>query len=130
MIGRDNCGSVTINNVKNYVTHSSTTTPTILSSKKVIIAKGDSGASSHFIKESEKACLTNIKNFDGPTIQLPDASTLKATQTGQLPLSNLLSQQGKQAAIVPGLQSASLISIPQLCDDDCEVLLNKKKFMP
>ena len=53
---------------------------------------------------------------------------MKATKKGQLPFSNTLSKEGKTAAIVPWLKSASLISIPQLCDDDCEVLLNKKKL--
>ena len=31
--------------------------------------------------------------------------------------------------ILPGLKSASLISIGQLCDDDCDVLLNKTKLV-
>ena len=125
MIGRDNSGSVNLCKDTNYVT---THPPAYLSRQKIILAKGDSGASSHFIKEEDQACLQDVKAIDGPTIQLPDASTLKATKSGQLPFSNLLSSEGKKAAIVPGLKSASLISIPQLCDDDCDVLLNKRKL--
>ena len=37
-----------------------------------------------------------------------------------------LSKKEISAAILPSLKSASLVSLGQLCNDDCEVLLNKK----
>ena len=40
-----------------------------LSRQKVVIAKGDSGALSHFIKEEDH--LKNVTDCNGPTIQLP-----------------------------------------------------------
>ena len=50
---------------------------------------------------------------------------LVATKKGQLPLCNQLSKKAKEVAILEGLNSASLISFGQLCDDDCQVLLDK-----
>ena len=55
----------------------------------------------------------------------PDMTILKATQKGQLPLGNQLSKKAKEAAVLKDLNSASLISFGQLCDDDCQVLLDK-----
>ena len=40
-------------------------------------------------------------------------------------MTNQLSSQAKTANILPHLQSASLISLGQLCDDDCTVILDK-----
>ena len=90
------------------------------------MAKGDSGATSHFIKEEDAKCLHNIKQTRGPVITLPDASTLQATKSGILPTSSLLTDKGKRATIVPGLKTSSLIALPQLCDDGCKVILDKK----
>ena len=130
MIGRASKDSINIckNDSYSSTSHLHTLNPSKLSRQKIIVAKGDSGASSHFIQEDGQQCLSNIENCDGPTIQLPDASTLKVTKEGTLPFSNLLTKQGKTATIVPGLQSSSLISIPQLCDDGCNVLLDNKKL--
>ena len=55
----------------------------------------------------------------------PDMTPLVATQKGQLPLSPHLSKKAKETAIFKDLNSASLISFGQLCDDDCQVLLDK-----
>ena len=54
-----------------------------------------------------------------------DMTLLVATQKGQLPLGSQLSKKAKDAAILKDLISASLISFGQLCDDDCQVLLDK-----
>ena len=70
--------------------------------------------------------MQQIENVKGPTITLPDASTLTATQAGLIPTSNLLSKKAKRATIVPGLKTSSLIALPQLCDDGCKVLLDDK----
>ena len=93
-----------------------------------MIAKGDSGATSHYIREEDQSCLLNIQKHQGPTITLPDASTLTSTKLGTLPLPTTLSSKAKYANIVPGLKSASLISLSQLCDDGCDVLLNDKNL--
>ena len=54
---------------------------------------------------------------------------LKATKKGMLPLPSIVSTTAKQATVVPGLNSASLLSVPQLCDDDCTVRFDKNKMV-
>ena len=73
-------------------------------------------------------CLKDITPANGPGISLPDNSTLTAAMKGTLPLPAIISTQAKTASIVPGLNNASLLSVPQLCDG-CSVLFQKEKCM-
>ena len=50
---------------------------------------------------------------------------IHTTHSGFLPYNNL-STKAKKPNILPKLQSASLMSLGQLCDDDCQVNLKKK----
>ena len=54
---------------------------------------------------------------------------ITADWKGQLQLSDELSATTQTIMILPQLKSASLISIGQLCDDNCDVLLNKTKLI-
>ena len=76
----------------------------------------------------DKKCLTNLKISPGPTVTLPNNEQISSTEQGQLPLHSKLSNTALTAAVLPGLQSSSLISLGQLCDDDCDILLNKKSL--
>ena len=60
---------------------------------------------------------------------LPDAGTIRPTLQGQLLLSTKLSKQAQRATALPALKSSSLISLGQLCDDDCTVILDKNKML-
>ena len=51
-----------------------------------------------------------------------------ATQQDNLPLSSKLSNKARIAAILPELRSSSLLFLGQLFDNDCDILLNKKKM--
>ena len=73
-------------------------------------------------------CLTDIVDANGPDISLPDNTTLTATKNGILPLPAVLSTQARTASIVPGLNNSSLLSVPQLCDDGCDVLFRREKM--
>ena len=44
-------------------------------------------------------------------------------------MSEELSAQAQAAMTLPHLKSVSLISIGQLCDDNCDVLLNKSHLI-
>ena len=57
-----------------------------------------------------------------PTV--PDISTVSATSKGYYPIANL-SHSAKEAHVFKNLHSSSLISLGQLYDNDCLVLLNK-----
>ena len=97
--------------------------------EEIIYAKGDSAASHHYWREEDKQVLEKIEKHSGPSVLLPNNNTISVTSRGQLPLSEQLSSRARNAMILPGLKSASLISIGQLCDDGCNVLLNNKKLL-
>jgi hypothetical protein len=70
--------------------------------------------------------LNDIVDKEGPTVHLPDLSTITSTKSGCLPISTHLNKKSQKVAVLNNLKSASLISFGQLCDDDCDVLLRKK----
>ncbi len=88
------------------------------------IFKADSGASQHYIRATDAHILQNSCPVAGPSVYLPDMEKITATHKGFLPISNLTST-ATQAHVFPALKSASLLSLGQLCDDDCTILLNK-----
>ena len=103
---------------------------TSVSNNNVIIAKGDSGATSHYITiDDAKKNLSNIKPYNGPPVTLPDSGEISPTHEGQLPLLDKLSNQAKRATALPALKSSSLVSLGQLCDDDCTVILDTNKLL-
>ena len=95
---------------------------------KLVIAKGDSGASSNYWREQDKQILHNIKPNPNISVTLPNNNPIKSTSSGIIPLSHKLSSKAKTATVLPNLKSSSLISLGQLCDDDCKVLLDKKEL--
>ena len=92
------------------------------------IAKLDSGASKHYIKTNHQNNLCHLQPLNnGPIAILPDATTVQASHKGTCPLHDNLSTTAKEALVFPHLTNESLISVGQLCDDDCEVIFNKTK---
>ena len=53
---------------------------------------------------------------------------MSAAIIGNIPLAINLSAHAKKAHIFDGLHSASLISLDQLCDDDCVAILDKNEI--
>ena len=104
----------------NHLNHSSVHTNTI-------IAKADSGASRHFVRKEDEHILKNLINCSGPSVTLPDMTTISSTKSGNLSIAGL-SSKATTAHVLPHLKSASLLSMGQLCDDDCNVILNKEKM--
>ena len=93
------------------------------------MAKGDSAASSHYWRPEDTIILDNIKKCKGPSVLLPNNELISSTKKGQLPLSNALSHNAQTAMILLKLASFLLISLGQLCDDNCAILLDKKKLV-
>ena len=93
--------------------------------ENLVIAKADSGATAHYWRLQDTACLHNIKNSEGPTVQLPNGTSIKATQEGYLNISNKLQNKTSKVTILPQLKSASLLSLGKFCDDNCTIALNK-----
>ena len=86
----------------------------------------DSGASSHYLRPDDAHCATKItRNTNGPTVTLPNNSTITADRLALLPLSSQLSPLAQQAHVLPQLKNTSLLSIGQLCDDNCAVVFRR-----
>ena len=94
----------------------------------VIVAKGDSGASKHYLTEEDSDLLSDITAYIGPKVVLPNNTEIGATKKGQLPLSEHLSEKAKEGTVLPQLTNSSLVSLGQLCDDDCIVILTKQSL--
>ena len=65
---------------------------------------------------------------NGPKVSLPDGSAMSTTETGILPLNNILSKMAKTGNVLSGLTNSLLLSIGQLCDDDCIAVFTKFKL--
>ena len=92
-------------------------------------AKADSGASTHCFKNSDAEILNNLQQTNcGPTLLFPNLQTIKAESNGLFPIP--LNKSSKTAKIFSDddLRNAFLISLGQLCDDDCVVHLDKRKL--
>ena len=64
----------------------------------------------------------------GATIQLPDSSTISATAVGCLPLPASLTISATNTHVFDDLHSELLISLGQICDNDCVAILYKHKI--
>ena len=72
--------------------------------------------------------MDNIVNATGPMIIMPYTGTLYASKHGSIPLPSILSPEANIDTIVPGLKSYYLLSLGQLCEGGCNVLINKKRY--
>ena len=93
------------------------------------IAKGDSAASHHYWRQKDATLLLEKEDIVGLKVQLPNNKLLKVTQRAQLPLRSNFSKEAKSAMIFPGLESASLVSLGQLADDNCDIVLTNNQLL-
>ena len=73
----------------------------------------------------DKNILHKILQGFRPTVYLPNKESITSTESGHLPIPHI-SPTSTKAHILPGLKSASLISLGQLCNNDCIIHLTKK----
>ena len=92
---------------------------------KRVTFKFDSAASDNYIRSSDAHCLSDIEQFSGSSVTLPDDTKIKPSHKGILPLHSSFSNTAKTATILPKLQSSSLISVGKICDDNNHVIFNK-----
>ena len=95
---------------------------------KSTIAKGDSGASNHYFALHDADAPIHQQPSKGTVVTLPDSKSLSSNVQAELPLSSNLSPTAKQVELFPHLNH-NLISLGQLCDDKCVVLLDKDKLL-
>lgn len=89
-----------------------------------VIAKPDSRASNMYWIPEDKHILHGLKYNHGPVVNLPNGFTIQSNEIGNLPIPDL-SPITQQCHVLPELQSASLISVGKLCNDDCIVTFDK-----
>jgi hypothetical protein len=86
----------------------------------------DTGATAHYLHPSAAPhCLNLQHTHNGPSVQVANGDKIETTLRATIPLAPELSDQAKEGHIFHNLQSGSLISIGQLCDDDCVALFTK-----
>lgn len=86
----------------------------------------DSGASGNYLDEAaERHCIDIQPTDTGPSVQVANGETIEPTKRAIIPLASEFSTKAKVGHIFEGLKSGSLISLGQLCDDDCVALFTK-----
>ena len=92
--------------------------------------KGDTGASKHFLKETDKDHLLGLKQIlDGPIAILPNNSRIQPMYEGEIQLPEKLSDRARKALVYPEISNDSLLSIGQLFDDDCIAVFTNKRVL-
>jgi len=91
-----------------------------------IVFKADSGASKHYVRIKDAHALTNMTDVTAiRKVVLPNNDTIAVTKQGILPINPSISPARRQASVLPGLANTSLLSLGQLCDDNCTIALTK-----
>ena len=91
-----------------------------------IVLKADSGATRHYFSQQDSHILQNkFKVKNGPQVKLPTNEKIQATHNGIIPWTNDLTYKAKLAHVLPHIRNSSLLSLGQLCDDNCDVWLSR-----
>ena len=94
-----------------------------------IVLKADTGASKHYLRNVDATILTNVGQIDSSiNVHLPNNEILKNKISGYIPIKQLLAP-GQQAYVLPTLTNTSLLSIGQLCNDNCIAIFTKEKML-
>ena len=102
---------VKVNNIVNTIVKHLTCSSQNKTPRKTIISKGDSGASSHYIRPQDADVMSNITTQRGEEVTQPDGTTMAIEHVGQLPMHPTLSDQAKKGHILRNLKSASLVAL-------------------
>ena len=93
-----------------------------------VIAKGDSGATGHYIRPQDLPILQNITKTETKTLVQLYGTQMHIKSVGHLSLHPSLSKQATQGHILRNLQSSSLLALGPLCNNGCTVLLTDKEL--
>ena len=86
----------------------------------------DSGATGSFVTSSDQSLLKNVApTITAPTILAANGTIMPARSHGQLQLSPDLTAPAQHAFVLDDLQTGTLISLGQLCDDNCIALFTR-----
>jgi len=86
----------------------------------------DSGATGTFVARQHIPCLRHTNAIsNGPTVLSASGTPMHSQLKGTLPLSPLLSSTAQSAFVLDDLRTGTLVSLAQLCDDDCIAIFDK-----
>ena len=86
----------------------------------------DSGATGTFVASSDVVHLRSpVSVSNGPTVLSASGDVMSSTLHGLLPLSSRLSATAQSAFVLDDLRTGTLVSLAQLCDDDCLAIFSK-----
>ena len=91
----------------------------------VVNTYADSGASNTYFRLKDVA-NNKVATQNSIIVTQANGDTMQSTHIANMNLPTL-SSEAKIGHVIPNLSSASLLSIGQLCDDDCLALFTKEK---
>ena len=92
------------------------------------IAKGDTGATSHYWTDNDKEIPYNIKKNKRPSCPTTRQYNNICNRTGGITLVELIISKSNKNLNFTTIKSANLISLGQLCDDGCTITLNRENM--
>ena len=109
-------------NFKNNLLSSSVVVPPTNTPTAIL----DSGATGTFVTHHHIPYLCQPTTIlHGPTVLSASGTPMRSQLKGTLPLSSLLSFEAQSAYVLDDLKTGTLISLAQLCDDDCTAIFTK-----
>ena len=94
---------------------------------KMIVAKADSAATHNYWRNEDMDCLSRIRDYNGPSVTLPNNTRISPKKQGLIPLPKEFSENARTATNLPHLKSSSLLATGPLCDDGKVVLFDREK---
>jgi hypothetical protein len=86
----------------------------------------NTGATGHYLDNAATPYCTTVEHTTtGPSVKVKNGHNIETSRRALVPLAKELSTKAKTGHIFDDLKSGSLISIGQLCDDDCIALFTK-----
>ena len=86
----------------------------------------DSGATGTFVASADVQHLRHpVPISNGPNVLSASGDVMSSTLRGVLPLSPHLSTTAQSAFVLDDLQTGTLVSLAQLCDDDCIAIFTR-----
>ena len=107
------------------VNSTSIVSPPTCTSTNYYAALADTAATHNYLEEKATEHCTNIQQAFGPNVKVANGNIISPTKQGILKISKELSNEAQHSFIFDELKTGSLISIGQLCDDDCIALFSK-----
>ena len=107
--------------------------PTVLTvippNNNQVTCKADTGATRTYFRPEDAHILDDVEPvLNGPRVNLPNSQIIQANLRGKVPQLKRLGNDASEAHVFEHLKNALLVSIGQLCDQDCIAVFDKQKL--